>query len=71
MTAMLGWTDPKMPAHYIAQANREKLGASGMDKIIAFDRSNSPDDFISAAIRETADANKLVTLRRNSWQKTL
>jgi hypothetical protein len=24
MMAMFGWTDPKMPAHYIAQANREK-----------------------------------------------
>ena len=23
MMAMFGWTDPKMPAHYIAQANRE------------------------------------------------
>jgi hypothetical protein len=26
MMAMFGWTGPKMPAHYIAQANREKLG---------------------------------------------
>jgi hypothetical protein len=26
MMAMFGWTDPKMTAHYIAQANREKLG---------------------------------------------
>jgi integrase len=33
MMAMFGWTDPKMPARYIAQANREKLGVSGMDKI--------------------------------------
>jgi hypothetical protein len=32
MMAMFGWTDPKMPAHYIAQANREKLGMSGMDR---------------------------------------
>src|ERR1700722_8890973 len=24
MMAMFGWTDPKMPAHYIAKANREK-----------------------------------------------
>ncbi len=30
--AVFGWTDPKMPAHYIAKANREKLGISGMDK---------------------------------------
>ena len=34
------------PAHYIAQANREKLGISGMDKIIAFDQSQSLDDFM-------------------------
>jgi hypothetical protein len=36
MMAMFGWTDPKMPAHYIAKANRQKLGISGMDKIVAF-----------------------------------
>jgi len=35
MMAMFGWTDPKMPAHYIAQANREKLRMSDMDKIKA------------------------------------
>jgi hypothetical protein len=38
MMAAFGWTDPKMPAHYIAQANREKLGMSGMEKIVAFDQ---------------------------------
>jgi hypothetical protein len=43
---MFGWTDPKMPALYIAQANREKLGMSGMDKIVAFDQSQSRDEFI-------------------------
>jgi len=37
MMVMFGWTDPKMPAHYIAKANREKLGVSGMDKIVAFE----------------------------------
>jgi len=46
MMAMFGWTDPKMPAHYIAQANRERLGISGMDKIVAFDQSQSLDDFM-------------------------
>ncbi|WP_455153267.1 hypothetical protein [Bradyrhizobium cenepequi] len=35
-TAIFGWTDPRMPAHYIAQANREKLGIRGMEKIVAF-----------------------------------
>jgi hypothetical protein len=29
MMAVFGWTDPEMPAHYIAQANREKLGMTG------------------------------------------
>jgi hypothetical protein len=36
--------DRMLPAHYIAKANREKLGASGMDKIVAFDQSQSLDD---------------------------
>ena len=47
MMAMFGWTDPKMPAHYIAQANREKLRTSGMDKIVTFDQSQSLDDFMA------------------------
>jgi hypothetical protein len=46
MMAAFGWTDPKMPAHYIAQANREKLGMSGMEKIMAFDQSQSIDEFL-------------------------
>jgi len=74
MMAMFGWTDPKMPAHYIAQANREKLGISGMDKIIAFDQSTSLDDFIPLPRENgggTSDANKVVTLRSNYGKKTL
>lgn len=31
---------PKMPAHDIAKANREKLGMSGMDEVVAFDQSH-------------------------------
>ena len=46
MMALFAWTDPKMPAHDIARANREKLGMSGMEKIVAFDRSQSLDDFL-------------------------
>ena len=47
MMAAFGWTDPKMPAHdNIAQANREKLGMSGMEKIVAFDQSQSLDEFL-------------------------
>lgn len=74
MMAMFGWTDPKMPAHYIAQANREKLGMSGMEKIIAFDQSNSLDDFMPVSDANdagTSVANKVVTLRRNFGKKTL
>jgi hypothetical protein len=52
MMAMSGWTDPKMPAHYIAQANREKLGMTGMDKVIAFDRGPFAQGFHAIAARE-------------------
>jgi hypothetical protein len=41
MMAMFGWTDPKMPAHYIAKANREKLGLTGMDKPVSFDSAKT------------------------------
>ncbi|MES5482857.1 hypothetical protein QMZ05_08875 [Bradyrhizobium sp. INPA03-11B] len=44
MIATFGRTDPKMPAHYIAQANRVRLGISGMEKIVTFDRGQSLDD---------------------------
>ena len=39
MMACFGWTDPKMAAHYIAQANRALLGSSGMAKMFERDRS--------------------------------
>ncbi len=54
--AIFGWTDLKMPAHYIAQANREKLGISGMEKIVAFDQGQSLGDFLSGS-----DANNTGT----------
>jgi hypothetical protein len=60
MMAMFGWTDPKMPAHYIAQANREKLGMTGMDKIVAFDQSQSLDDLMPRP-----EANRVRTSGRN------
>ena len=72
MMAMFGWTDPKMPAHYIAQANREKLGISGMDKIVAFDQSQSLDDFIGAPEPNnmgTPPANGVVTFPGNIRKK--
>jgi hypothetical protein len=74
MMAMFGWTDPKMPAHYIAKANREKLGMSVMDKVVAFDQSQSLDDFMPVAAENsgaTLQANKVVTLRSNFGKKTL
>jgi hypothetical protein len=73
MMAMFGWTDPKMPAHYIAQANREKLGMSGMDKVIAFDQGHSLDDFTPLPRENsegTPDASKVVTLRSKFGKKT-
>lgn len=72
MMAMFGWTDPKMPAHYIAQANREKLGMSGMDKIVAFDQSHSLDDVVAlpdANKAGTSCENRVVTLRSNIGKK--
>jgi hypothetical protein len=72
MMAMFGWTDPKMPAHYIAQANREKLGMSGMDKIVAFDQSQALDEFMPAPDANragTSGENKVVTLRSKSGKK--
>lgn len=73
MMAMFGWTDPKMPAHYIAQANREKLGMSGMDKIVAFDQSQNMDDCLplpEANKVATNGENIVVTLRSNFRKKT-
>ena len=64
MMAMFGWTDPKMPAHYIAQANREKLGISGMDKIVAFDQSQNTDDFLPLP-----GANKVRQIERSGRRR--
>ena len=70
--AMFSWTDPKMPAHWIAQANREKLGMTGMDKIVAFDQSQNIDDFLPLPYANrvaTNGENRVVTLRSNSRKK--
>jgi hypothetical protein len=72
--ALFGWTDPKMPAHKIAQANRENLGISGMEKVVAFDQSQSLDDLMRLPETNntgTSGANKVVTLRSNSRKKIL
>jgi hypothetical protein len=73
MMAMLGWTDPKMPAHCIAQANREKLGMSGMDKVVAFDQSQSLDDFTAVSETNkvgTPGGNGVVTFPGNIRKKS-
>jgi hypothetical protein len=65
-------TDPKMPAHYIAEANREKLGISGMKKIVAFDERQSLDDFIQvpeANSARTRGGNGVVTFPGNIRKK--
>ena len=57
MMAMFGWTDPKMPAHYIAKAKRDKLGLSGMEKLVSFDsrQNQNIDDFMPLrAVNATA-----------------
>jgi hypothetical protein len=72
MMAMFGWTDPKMPAHYIAQANREKLGTSGMDKVVAFDQSQSLDEVLALPDKNnagTSSENRVVTLRSDFRKK--
>ena len=70
----LGVAAIEQPAHYIAQANRQRLGISGMDKIIAFDQSELLDDMIQLPRENsegTREANKVVTLRSNLGKKTL
>ena len=72
MMAMFGWTDPKMPAHYIAQANRERLGISGMEKIVTFDQSQSLDDWRGAPpanSRRTPSRNGVVTFPGKTQKK--
>lgn len=72
MMAMFGWTDPKMPAHYIAKANREKLGMTGMDKVVAFDQSQAiAGDFaaINTNKARTPGENDVVTFPGNLRRK--
>jgi hypothetical protein len=57
-----------MPAHCIAQANREKLGVTGMDKGAAFDQSESAADF-AANEAVTAAVNGVVTFPGNIRKK--
>ncbi len=64
MMAMFGWTDPKMPAHYIAKANRDKLAISGMEKIEAYDQTENIAD-----LAMPIDQNRIVTFESNRRKK--
>ena len=44
MMAMFGWRDHKMPALYIAKADRDKLAIRGMEKSEAYDRMENIAD---------------------------
>lgn len=64
MMSMFGWQDEKMPAVYIAKANRERLGFDGMDKLIAFDQTQNIAD-----LAMPIDQNRIVTLESNRRKK--
>jgi hypothetical protein len=73
MMAMFGWTDPKMPTHYIVQASRKKLGIGGIAKTVAFGQSQSLDDFLrlpEANNLRTRDGNGMVTFPGNIAKKS-
>jgi hypothetical protein len=58
----------KMPAHYIAEAKREKLGMSGIEKIVTFDQGQSRDGFVpglEANNVRTRGANEVVAFPGN------
>ena len=68
------WTDPKMPAHCIARANREELGMSGLEKIVAFDQSRSLDELMAVPDANkdgTSSGNSVVTLRSHFPKKVI
>jgi hypothetical protein len=73
MMAMFGWRDHKMPALYIAKANRDKLAISGMEKIEAYDRMENiadlamPTDQNRIVIFESNRRKKTVTFQRQMW----
>jgi hypothetical protein len=60
MMAMFGWRDHKIPALYIAKANRDKLAISGMEKIEAYDQMENIAD-----LAMPTDQNRIVTFESN------
>ncbi len=62
--AMFGWTDPKIPAHDIVQANQERFGISDRKEIVAFDPCQSRHDLLQlaeAGSMRTPGGNRIVT----------
>ena len=55
-------------AYLLAQANREKLGFSGMEKVVAFDHSESLAD-VAANEAGTTTGNGVVTFPGNIRKK--
>jgi hypothetical protein len=66
MMAMFGWRVHKMPALYIAKANRDKLAISGMEKIEAYDQMENIAD-----LAMPTDLNRIVTFESNRRKKIL
>jgi hypothetical protein len=64
MMSMFGWQDEKMPAVYIAKANRERLGFDGMDELTAFDQTQNVVD-----LAMPPDQNRIVTFESNRRKK--
>jgi hypothetical protein len=65
MMSMFGWQDEKMPAVYIASANRERLGFDGMDRLIAFDQTRN---IVDPAM--PPDQNRIVTFESSRRKKS-
>lgn len=65
MMAMFGCRDHKMPAFYIANASRDKLAISGMEKLEAYDQMENIADPAMPV-----DQNRIVTFESNRRKKS-
>lgn len=66
MMAMFGWREHKMPALYIANASRDKLAISGMEKLEAYDQMENIADPAMPV-----DQNRIVTFESNRRKKMM
>jgi hypothetical protein len=55
MMAMFGWTDPKIPAHYIAQANRESSASVAWKRSARSIRASHSTTFYGHPKRTTCE----------------